>query len=127
MNNQRTRPEKILLRRLLGYIPTMRFRVVLAVFAVVAAACGGSADPSASPAPAPTTQASEAPTPTTGDTAQTTGAPGTDAPTTDAPISERPPTEGPAAPAINTVLSDGTAFSLADEANPVYLIFWAEW
>jgi len=105
----------------------MRLRLLLVGFALIAAACGGAGDAatSASPTEAPVATdapTSEAPATTTGGTAQ-----GTEAPTTEAPNTERPATEGPAAPAINTVLSDGSSFSLADEANPVYLVFWAEW
>ena len=111
----------------LGYISAMRFRLLVAVLAVVAASCGGAGDSATSPAPTEAPGGTEAPS---------TEAPGSEAPattangsgdTTAAPSTERPSTEGPAAPAINTVLSDGTSFSLAEEANPVYLIFWAEW
>jgi len=106
----------------------MRFRLLIALFAVLAASCGGAADPVTSSAPteAPVSTdgagtvagSSEAPVSTSG--GQTTQAPTGDAP-------DRPATDGPAAPAINAILSDGASFSLADEANPVYLVFWAEW
>ncbi|NND02416.1 MAG: hypothetical protein HKN91_06470 [Acidimicrobiia bacterium] len=105
----------------------MRFRLLIAVLAVVAAACGGTGDSATNPAPTEAPNATAAPT--TGAPGSTTpgNGDGTAAPTTEAPDSQRPATEGPAAPAINTILSDGTEFSLADEANPVYLVFWAEW
>ena len=103
----------------------MRLRLLLVGFALIAAACGGARDGVTTVAPTAAPVATNNPTneaPTTGGTVQ-----GTDAPTTETPDTERPATQGPAAPAINTVLSDGSAFSLADEANPVYLVFWAEW
>jgi hypothetical protein len=34
---------------------------------------------------------------------------------------------GEAAPDFHLLLSDGSTFTLSEEARPVYLLFWAEW
>lgn len=122
----------VLVLRRLSYIPPMRFRLFVVVFALLAAACGGSGSDTGNGSPftaAPSTEApateapsTDAPTTTGGDTS---AAP-TETPTSTTSV-PRPPTEGPAAPAFTTILSDGTEFSLEDEQNPVYLVFWAEW
>ena len=40
----------------------------------------------------------------------------------------RPPVpDGPAAPDFTLALGDGRSFTLSDEAQPVFMIFWAEW
>jgi hypothetical protein len=76
-----------------------RFVRIVAVFALLAAACGGG----------PATISSTSPTAPAPDT------------TTDAEP------DGPVAPSFTLVLGDGSTFDLAREARPVYMVFWAEW
>ena len=103
----------------MSYIAAMRIRLLATSLLLLAAACGGTDAAPGSPA------TTEAPATTAAGSASTS-APSA---TTDPTASEGPQsvTDGPAAPALSTVLADGTEFSLASEAKPVYLIFWAEW
>ena len=120
--------------------------VALASALLIVAACGGAetasqgaeqASPPASAAPpstelapddagSPTTQAgsttSSAPT-TAGTVATTT----TTAVTTTEALPPEPEVDGPVVPAFEMALASGETFSIVDEVQPVYLVFWAEW
>lgn len=106
-----------------------RILLVLAVLALVAAACSGSTvDPPAdgdtastvaSSAPSDTVaqeQASDATAPSNPDSA----------PATTSPAAEPPP-EGPPARDFTLALEPTGEFVLSQEVKPVYMIFWAEW
>ncbi len=89
----------------------MRIRLLASLFVLLVSACAGDST-------VPTTDGDTLDTATTRLPANS-GEPGATATTAAA--------EGPPAPQFSTVLSDGTPFSLQDEMNPIYLVFWAEW
>ncbi len=108
-----------------------RLSALLIGFALVAAACGGGATDTATPAESPSTSRA-------GDSASTTVVPSTE-PETPA-VSEQTDetaqsaTERPApdpnreiAPDFDLLLSDGSTFVLSEETRPVFMVFWAEW
>ena len=108
----------------------MRKLVVPIAFALILAACGGDAEPAASPAPTSQTDTADSAATTNPETTST-GA-GEQSPTeTAAPDSTTeasgPSYDGPAAPDFELALSDGSTFRLSDEQKPVYMVFWAEW
>ena len=112
-----------------------RFLLLLAILAVLLAACGGaSTDPTPGDGAAPT-----------GSTEVTTGTPQTDDGSVDAeddteatqpdegavddgPVGPRiTDFEGPVAADFTIDLNKTGTFTLSEEARPVYLVFWAEW
>ncbi len=84
-----------------------RASLLIAVFALVAAACSGGGDE----------------TPSTSDGGSVTTSPVTTSPIGDAASR----VDGPPAPDFTLALGDGGEFSLSAEQKPVYVIFWAEW
>ena len=109
----------------------MRKALLILVFALVAAACGGTessetqqAAPSGTEAPA----VSAAPTEGSSDSSEPPASSGEAEPSgsATAPSSE-PSFDGPPAPDFELALANGTAFNLAAEQKPVYMVFWAEW
>jgi hypothetical protein len=107
----------------------MRRGLIALVFALLVSACGGtdnsSTESAAAPAAVPETSAAA----TGGDTessSEPSAAP-TEAPEQSLGLEETPSFDGPPAPDFELELADGTVFALADEAKPVYMVFWAEW
>jgi len=94
-----------------------RASLLIAVFALVAAACSSGADDA----------------PFTSDSGSVTTSPVTTSPVTTSPVTTSaageaaPPLDGPPAPDFTLALGDGGEFTLSAEQKPVYLIFWAEW
>ncbi len=114
----------------------MRKALLILVFALVAAACGGTESsetqqpaasstetPGASEAP----DVSEAPDSTPAESSEPPAAAGDDAPDETAATASEPSFDGPPAPDFELALADGTAFTLTGEQKPVYMVFWAEW
>jgi hypothetical protein len=95
----------------------MRSLKALAIMlALVAAACGSSAD-----APQTTTPTGVATTQPPGVATSTTQPPG------DATSTTGTEPDGPLAPDFTLALGDGSEFVLSAEQKPVYMVFWAEW
>jgi len=84
----------------------MRRSLVLIIFALAAASCGGNAVEMTSIASTP---------------ASTTTIAQVEATTTTAEAA------GPAAPDFDLELADGSTFTLSAAEKPVYMVFWAEW
>lgn len=107
----------------------MRKLLALLLLALVAAACGGSTEPAASPDPEVTS------VPETSSQSETTAAAATDDGVAEGGEANSTPTgteavssfDGPPAPNFELALSDGSTFKLSDEQKPVYVVFWAEW
>lgn len=102
-------------------------RIVLAVTALVLAACAGGTATSSPDAPSTattaTTSSSEAPT-----TVLPSDSPGTTAETDAPPVTRPAPNpDRPLAPDFSLTLSDGTVYEFASEVRPVFMVFWAEW
>lgn len=114
----------------------MRKTLLIFVFALLAAACGGAGSSDSTPAPADTSEAAPVEvgsTPAGSENASgtdDTAAPGDSDDTVaaeDAEAAAPPSFDGPPAPDFELALADGSTFSLADEKKPVYMVFWAEW
>lgn len=110
-------------------------RLLVSASILLALVLGGCADaqqtPEATP-DEPTTTASEPGDTTTTvadeDSGATTTTDGDTSATTEPPATDEPP-EGPLAPDFTLALgADGSeSFTLSEEADPVYMVFWAEW
>lgn len=116
----------------------MRKWPLLAAFALLALACGGSAEQAAEPAAAvtapveSTTAAATAAPSSQPDATEPTAATGETTPMPAAePEAEAAESgvaiEGPAAPDFTLALGNGGTYTLSQGAKPVYLVFWAEW
>jgi hypothetical protein len=106
-----------------------RILLVLASFALVVAACSGSADGGSSDTSAANTAAGTVASSTiaqepSSDTSEPTPS-STEAPTTSSEA--KPPPEGPPARDFTLALEPSGEFVLSQEVKPVYMIFWAEW
>jgi hypothetical protein len=112
----------------------MRKALLILVFALIGAACGGTGSSDTQQLPA----TSLATTPTVA--ADSAGSEATEPPTTGRDAAETAPTsagtealdappsfDGPPAPEFELALANGGNFNLADEQKPVYMVFWAEW
>jgi len=116
-----------------GTLPLVKRRLLLlfAILALLAAACGGSAEGELDVAPVtPTAGVEQSPSVTTtpGDTPGATEAP--DGATTTTTVASAPPkvVDGPPAPNFTLALADNRGdFVLSDEQKPVFMVFWAEW
>ncbi|MDJ0953083.1 MAG: hypothetical protein QNJ81_05340 [Acidimicrobiia bacterium] len=111
----------------------MRKLLMVLVLAVLAAACGDSAETTDTPAPTASPQPTESSQPAQdegGDDAapETSTAPAQDQ-NEDVPpaTSGAPSFDGPPAADFQLALGDGSTFSLSGEEKPVYMVFWAEW
>jgi hypothetical protein len=108
----------------------MRNAALLAALALIAAACGGSADLAQTPSTVATTAAPVAQADSE-QAASTTDAPVLDnaeqAGSPDPTSAPSPSFDGPPAPDFELALGDGGTFRLSDEQKPVYVVFWAEW
>jgi hypothetical protein len=106
----------------------MRKLFLPVVLALVAAACGGNAEPTSSPATTTESATAETAPSTTIPTSTEVGgeAPG-DAAAGDTTEAGGSSFDGPSAPDFELLLNDGSTFRLSDEEKPVYMVFWAEW
>jgi len=109
----------------------MRKAILIVLFALAIAACGGAdssmtTEPAALEAESSTAAPQSTEVPSADDAAETTT---TTAPAEDEVVaeSEAPSFDGPPAPDFELALDDGSTFLLSGEQKPVYLIFWAEW
>lgn len=105
-----------------------RFALALTLVLALAACATAPADTSAPDVPpavaAPSsTSGSTVPNPGDGTTSSTNAVAEEPAETMPRP----PVPDGPAAPDFTLALGDGRSFTLSDEAQPVFMIFWAEW
>lgn len=105
-----------------------RWFLLIAAFAIVAAACGDGGDavssaPDSSESPITTSPVTTTPVTTT----PVTTSPATTSPEAETPATTSPSVEGPAAPDFTLALGDGGEFTLSEESKPVYMVFWAEW
>lgn len=108
----------------------MRKLFLVAVFALVLAACGGNAEPAPSATASAPTEATDSTPPSTAEA--TSPEAGEEPPAATAAPDESteasgPSFDGPPAAAFELALSDGSVFRLSDEQKPVYMVFWAEW
>lgn len=109
-------------------------RLALMLAAVtVAAACSASVEtPDSTSPPADSSATADSSQPPV-DSEQTTVPSGTASPDTTvregASLVPSPtiPADAPPAPDFTLALADGESFTLAEQAMPVYMIFWADW
>ncbi len=100
---------------------------LLIVLAMVAAACGGSQTGPAAPSESTATTPAPSGSPTDDEVvARVEQAPIEGSEDSSSTITRVRP-DGPDAPDFVLALGQGGEFSLADEARPVYMVFWAEW
>jgi len=101
-----------------------RMVLMIAVFALLAAACSGTTVEPGDASDSSTSSVSG------GDSTDTSS---TDSSSTDASASDTSTSstnaklEGPAAPDFTLALQPTGEFVLSQEVKPVYMVFWAEW
>ncbi|MDJ0664093.1 MAG: hypothetical protein QNJ75_06000 [Acidimicrobiia bacterium] len=109
----------------------MRKLILVLVFGLIAAACGGTATTSESSQPVatetPVSSTVAAPSSEPGDTSAAEAPPAAEEPPASEETPATPSFDGPPAPGFDLALADGSTFSLTAEQKPTYMVFWAEW